>query len=155
MDLTLDLEDYKLNIRVAGVIIHKNKFLVHNNTNDTHCALIGGRVKIGEDSATACKREVKEEIGKDVEITGYIGTIENFFELKGKKYHEILFIYQLEFTDEEDKKIDYSLKNIEGKDYMSYDWVGFDEVDEYNVLPKCAVEIIKNGKYPIHKINKN
>lgn len=155
MDLTLDVDDYKLNIRAAGVIIHNNKFLVHNSSHSEHCALIGGRVRIGEDSATTCKREVKEEIGKDVEEIGYIGTVENFFEMKGKKYHEILFIHQLEFTNEDDKKIDYSLKNIEGEDHLSYDWVDLDKADAYNVLPKSAVKIIKEGKYPAHAINKD
>ena len=29
MDLTIDVEDYKLNVRAAGVIIHNNKVLVH------------------------------------------------------------------------------------------------------------------------------
>ena len=29
MDLTLDVEDYKLNVRAAGVIIHNGKILEH------------------------------------------------------------------------------------------------------------------------------
>ena len=49
MDLTLDVEDYKLNVRAAGVIIHNGKILVHRNVNSDHYALIGGRVEIGED----------------------------------------------------------------------------------------------------------
>ena len=34
-----------------------------------------------------------EELGKDIEITGYISTIENFFEMKGSKYHLLIYIY--------------------------------------------------------------
>ena len=33
MDITLDVEDYKLNIRAAGVIIHNGKILAHRNIN--------------------------------------------------------------------------------------------------------------------------
>lgn len=33
MDLTIDVEDYKLNIRAGVVIIHNNKILVHKNIN--------------------------------------------------------------------------------------------------------------------------
>lgn len=50
MDLTIDVEDYKLNVRAAGVIIHNNKVLAHKNVNSDHYALIGGRVAIGDDS---------------------------------------------------------------------------------------------------------
>ncbi len=120
MDLTIDVEDYKLNVRAAVVITHKGKILVHKNLNSDHYALIGGRVEIGEDSETTVKRELLEEIGKEIEVTGYIATVENFFEMKDSKYHEILFIHKGEFKDDEDKKIEYTLKNLEGKEYLRY-----------------------------------
>ena len=153
MDITIDVEDYKLNVRAAGVIIHNGKVLVHRNINSNHYALIGGRVEIGEDSATTIKREIKEELGKDIEITGYIATIENFFEMKGHNYHEILFIHKAEFIDEEDKKIEYTMKNIEGKDYLQYEWLDLKKIDEYTLLPGAVKNILKENKFPIHKIN--
>ena len=153
MDLTIDVEDYKLNVRAAGVMIHNGKILVHRNINIDHYALIGGRVEIGENSANTIKREIKEEIGKDIEITGYVATIENFFEMKGSKYHEIMFIHKIEFTDEEDKKIEYTIKNIEGKDYLQYEWIEIDKIDDCPLLPIAVKEILKENKFPIHKIN--
>lgn len=152
MDITIDIEDYKLNIRAAGIIIHNGKILAHKNVNNNHYALVGGRVAIGEDSALTVKREIKEELGKDVEITGYVATIENFFEMKDSKYHEILFIYKAEFIDEEDKKIEYTLKNIEGKEYLQYEWLEIEKIDEYPILPKVVKNIIKENKFPVHQI---
>ena len=104
MDLTIEVENYKLNIRAAGIIEHNGKILVHKEISKDHYALIGGRVKIGEDSETTVKREIEEELGKKVKTTGYISTIENFFEEEGQKYHEILFVNKAEFINEEDKK---------------------------------------------------
>lgn len=153
MDLTIDVEDYKLNIRAVVVIIHNNKVLVHKNVNSDHYALLGGRVKIGEDSETTVKREIKEELNKDIDVTGYIGTIENFFEMKGNKFHEILFIHKAEFTDEEDKKIEYTLKNNEGEDYLQYEWLDLDKIDEYPLLPQVSKTILKENKFPVHRIN--
>ncbi len=153
MDLTLDVEDYKLNVRAAGIIIHNGKILVHRNVNSDHYALIGGRVEIGEDSASTVKREVEEETGKSVEITGYIATIENFFEMKGAKYHEIMFVHRVEFVDDEDKKIEYTLKNVEGKDYLQYEWLDLKEIDGCPLLPRAVKEILKEGKFPVHRIN--
>lgn len=154
MDLTIDVEDYKLNVRAAGVIIHNNKVLVHKNVNSDHYSLIGGRVEIGEDSETTVKREIQEELGKEVEITGYVSTIENFFEMKGSKYHEILFIHKAEFANEEDKKIEHILKNMEGKDYLQYEWLEMDKIEEYPLLPKIVKKVLKENKFPVHKINK-
>lgn len=153
MDITLDVEDYKLNIRAAGVIIHKGKILAHRNINSDHYALVGGRVQIGENSSKTVKREMQEELGKNVEITGYIATIENFFEMKGSKYHEILFVHQAEFINEDDKKIEYTLKNKEGKDYLQYEWIDLDKIEEYPLYPKTIQTILKEQKFPTHKIN--
>ena len=113
-DITIDIDQWRLNCRAAGIVIHNNKVLVHHNTKDTYYALVGGRVKLGEPSSDTVVREFKEELGKDIEIIGYISTIENFFELNGKKYHEIIFIYQVEFVDDDDKTIETTIKNIEG-----------------------------------------
>lgn len=153
MDITLDVEDYKLNVRTAGIIIHNGKILTHKDNHSDYYVLIGGRVKIGENSADTIKREIKEELGKDIEITGYVSTIENFFEMKGKKYHEIMFIHKIEFTEEEDKKIEYTMKNIEGKDYLQYEWIDMEKIDKCPLLPEAIKSILKEDNLPVHKIN--
>ena len=154
MDITLDVEDYKLNIRSAAVIIHNNKLLVHKNINSDHYSLIGGRVEIGEDSEHTVKREIKEEIGKDVDITGYIATIENFFKMKGKKYHEILFIHKAEFNNDKDKLIQETLKNVEGKDYLRYEWLDLNNIQDYPLRPCEVKKVLEEKVFPVHKINK-
>lgn len=155
MDLTIDVEDYKLNVRATVIIEHNGKILAHKNVRSNHYALIGGRVKIGEDSETTVKREMMEELGKKIEVTGYIATIENFFEMNGTKYHEILFVHKAEFADEEDKKIEYSLKNIEGEDWLQYEWLDISKIDEYPLLPASIKSVLKENKFPVHKITKD
>ncbi len=153
MDLCLDVGEYKLNIRAAGVIIHNNKVLTHKNVNKDHYAIPGGRIEVGENSELTLKREMQEELGKEIEINDYMATIENFFEMDGKKYHEFYFLYKAEFTNEEDKKIDYIMHNVEGKEYLQYEWLDLDKIDEYNILPKCLKNILKMKQFPTHVIN--
>lgn len=153
MDLSLEIEGYKLNIRTGAVIIHNNKVLTHRDINKDHCCLPGGRVEIGESSKETIKREIKEELGKDIEIIEYIATIENFFEMEKKKYHEIYFLYKVEFKNEEDKKIEQMLDNKEGKEYLEYNWIDLNETDKCNLLPACLKEILKKEKFPVHVIN--
>ena len=153
MDITIDVENYKLNVRAAGIIIHNNKLLIHRDIEADHYALIGGRIEIGENSEDALKREIQEEIGKEIEIMGNVATIENFFEMNLKKYHEIMFVHQLEFKNEEDKKIQETIKNIEGKEYLQYEWLDLNKIEQYPITPRVIKEILKNGKFPVHKIN--
>lgn len=153
MDITVDLDNYKLNVRAAAIIIHNNKILTHRNVNSDHYALLGGRVEIGENSVDTVKREIKEELGKDIHITGYISTIENFFEMKESKYHEILFVHKAEFIDEKDKNIQDTMKNIEGKDYLQYEWLDVEKIDTYPLRPEVIKEVLKDKVFPVHKIN--
>ena len=153
MDITLDVEDYKLNVRAASIIIHDNKVLVHRNTNKEHYALPGGRVSIGENSEKTIKREILEETGKNIEVTGYISTIENFFEMEDSKYHEIMFIHRAEFVNDDDKKIVDTIKNVEGKEYLQYEWLDLNKIDTYPIKPLAVKEILKEKVFPIHKIN--
>ena len=154
MDLTIDLEDYKLNIRAGAIIIHNNKVLTHSDKNLNHYALIGGRIELGEDSETTIKRELKEELGKDVQITDYVTTVENFFESNGKKFHELFCVYKAEFVNEADKKIEHTLKNMEGNENLQYEWIDINKLDNYSLLPLSIKEMLKNNDYQSHAIDK-
>ena len=153
MDITINVEDYVLNVRASGIIIHDNKILLHKNINEAHYALIGGRVAIGESSEEALKREILEEMGKEVEIIEGLTTVENFFEMKGSKYYEILFVHKLEFKDEKDKKILDTIKNIEGKDYLRYEWIDIDKIDKCPLKPKVIKDMLKTKIFPVYKCN--
>lgn len=154
LDLSLDVEDYKLNIRAAGIIIHGNKVLFHKNLKNNHYALVGGRVKLGEDSVTTIKREIMEEIGKEVEVIDEFATIENFFEVKGKKYHELMTAYRVEFVNKNDRKIEESLKCIEANKELEFEWLNIDRLNDYDIRPKAIKNVFSENKYPVHIINK-
>lgn len=153
MDLSVVLENQKLNIRACAIIIHQNKLLVHKNKNEDFCALVGGRVQVGESSEHTIKREILEEMGKKIEITGYITTIENFFDDKKYPYHEIMFVYKAEFEEEEDKNLLTTIKNVEGEDELSYEWVDIDKLEEVRLNPICLREMIKNNNFLPHIID--
>ena len=153
MDLSVVLNNQKLNIRACAIIIHDNKLLVHNNVNESHVALVGGRVKIGESSEQTIRREIMEEMGKEIEILEYVSTIENFFEADDMPYHEIMFVYRVDFKNEEDKKIIETIHNVEGEDELRYDWIDLDKIDEYPLKPDILKDLLRNNKYLGHGIN--
>ncbi len=153
MDITVDINDYKLNVRAAGIIIHNDKLLVHKNVNEKYYALLGGRIKIGENSEETIKREILEETGKEIETTEYISTIENFFEMENEKYHEIIFVYKVEFLNENDKLITDTIPNAEGKEYLHYEWISLNDLDNIDLRPEVIKNILKEKIFPVHRIN--
>ena len=153
MDITIKMDNHTLNVRSAAIIIHNNKVLLHKNKYEDYYALLGGRTQIGESSIETVKREVMEEIGKEIEVTGYCCTIENFFNFRDSEYHEIMFVHKIEFVNKEDKLIEHTLKNIEGKDYLRYEWLELEKIENYPLLPIAIREILKENKFPVHKIN--
>ena len=116
MDITIDVNDYMLNVRASVIIIHNNKVLLHRNINSDHYALL---------------------------------------EIKDKKYHEIMFVYKAEFANDKDKLIENTLENIEGKDYLKYEWCDIEKIDEYNLKPKMMKKVLKEKDFPIHLINRD
>ena len=59
----------------------------------------------------------------------------------------------IDSLSDEDKKIEYTLDNMEGKDYLKYKWLDINKIEEYKILPKCLKQVIKDAKFPVHCIN--
>ena len=45
-----------------------------------------------------------------------------------------------------DKKIEYTLKNIEGEDWLKYEWLDISKIDEYPLLPTSIKSVLKENK---------
>ncbi len=119
MDLTIPLEKITLNIRVA-VLIKKEGGYVLEKSNGGYYFLIGGRVKAGETSEEAAKREAFEEIGVSVEGLKLKGIVELFFGPEDKRVQEICFVYTV--SNINDIKLAeqfgvYTLEQIESLDF--------------------------------------
>lgn len=60
---------------------------------------LGGMIEFGERSSDALKREIMEETKQEITNLKYITTVENIFTYEGKAGHEIVMVYDAEFTD--------------------------------------------------------
>jgi ADP-ribose pyrophosphatase YjhB (NUDIX family) len=59
----------------------------------------GGGVEVGETSADALRREIREEFGQEITQLRLLGVVENRFTYQGQPGHEIVFVYDAEFAD--------------------------------------------------------
>lgn len=154
MDISMEIGDYVFNYRVATIIIHQNRILFHKNPTKLHYGIMGGRVKAGEDSITALKREIKEELNKEIEVQQFLGVMENYFVKDGKQYHELMFVYQSEFVKEEDKLLLETLPCAETHKTLIFEWLERERLSEYTIKPHKFQELLMANQFPFHVIER-
>ena len=142
MDISVELENYKLNVRTCAFIRCKGEILVCEHKNKNYYSLPGGRVKVGEDSKEALLRELKEELNydlgeNDLRITR---VIENFFVSKGQNVHESLFVY---LCDLDESLYNGDFKNLENEN-ITMKWVKEEAFILFDVEPGVIKGIISN-----------
>ncbi len=93
--LTFDTPGGRFSVRVAGLATHGTTVLLHTTAGDDFWALPGGRVEFGEAGAETLRREMREELGLEVEVGGLLSTLENFFAYRGRRYQEICLIFAM------------------------------------------------------------
>jgi ADP-ribose pyrophosphatase YjhB (NUDIX family) len=60
---------------------------------------IGGGVEVGERTEDALRREIREELGAEIEQPHLVGVLENIFTIEDRQVHEIVFVYDAQFAD--------------------------------------------------------
>lgn len=94
-DITVDLNGYRVNLRVAAIVTRGAEVLLCRPRGHDWWFLPGGRIKTNEDSHDALHRELTEEIGPGFEVIRPRVIVENFFDLDGRPFHEICTIYEV------------------------------------------------------------
>ena len=119
MDLTINLENTILNIRVAVILQTKNGFVLGQGEDKSYHHFPGGRVKLGESSLRAAKREILEEAGIELENLEFVCSIENFWNIGDKKVQEIGFVYKTNIVEKINPLVD--LKEFTKEEMASMD----------------------------------
>ena len=140
----------KFNFRVAAFIQNGEKFLLQKSNKDSFYGLIGGRVKFGETTFDAIKREVNEETGVTIidEDINLFKIIENFFVYDNKRFHELLFVYKIENNDL--NKLD-NFKTLDKSDCINK-WFSKNEILVSQVRPKELKDWLNDEKVYEHLI---
>ncbi len=87
--ISFDIDDYRYNLRAAAIILDGDRVLLHKIEGDTFWCVPGGRVDAGEQAAVTVVREMQEELSELVSCGKLLWTVENFFEYRGQKQHEL------------------------------------------------------------------
>ena len=145
-DLSLMIDDIRLNIRVGIIFRYNNKTLIEVlKTREGNSVIPGGRVKIDELCVDSLKREIKEEMHCELvdEKISFIKNLEYFYEFNGEKVHELFFVYKYSM-DEADYLNLQKVKENQDTHLTDYLFISDDEFTKYNLLPLEVIDIIKN-----------
>ncbi|PER58537.1 DNA mismatch repair protein MutT [Bacillus thuringiensis] len=87
--------------KAFGLAVHQDRLLVqeYHTEDETYYRPLGGSIELGEKSTHTVIREFKEELHTEIEITNYLGCLENVFHLDGGIGHEIIQLYSLRLLD--------------------------------------------------------
>ena len=89
--------NHRFTYRTAGVAIQDGHILLHTMDDANYWILPGGRVEIGETSAEALAREMREELGQDVHVERLLWIVESFLTLDDQRVHGIGLYYRMSF----------------------------------------------------------
>lgn len=151
MDISIFINNHKLNCRTTLLLECSGKILIEKNPNLDFSWLPGGRIKLGETSIDAIKREIKEELGYNFKNPKPIALIENFFKYNDEKLiHEYSFVYK-ETINKDHELYKENLKNLDSTGTSNdYIWVEKEKLKDYNIKPQIIEKIVNEERFNIY-----
>ena len=132
MDIDFKENNYRFLVRCSAIIINsKNEILLFKYKTADYYLLPGGRINRLEDSKTAIIREIKEELGIELNFN-LLYVFENI--LKNEKIQNIDFCYYAKYdgviTPQEDKN-------------QIFQFIDIKKIEDYNLKPSILKDIVK------------
>lgn len=159
-DIKISTKDYRFHFRVIAVIEQNGKLLIQKINDKEYFVLPGGHVMQGETSLEALQREIKEEIGCDIDPKSckFFCFHENLYN-KNERLEHWLESY---FIAKPQKPLPANDWNIEENDkgelkLLQFKWVTKDELKKLDLKPTSIKNLIVEGKTDkfTHIIDKN
>jgi len=148
MNLDFKRDNFRFNARASALIYNndQNKVLLFNVEGRNNYMLPGGRIEELEESINTIQREVREEIGWDNLEFSFLTLSEEFVNDKGYDNHQLNIIYKTIYKNPIDK---INFKGLEG-DWINFEWIDIDKIEQYEIFPNGIKEIILNKNASNH-----
>jgi len=128
----------EIHVLARAIICLDNKLLVTTDTARNVSFLPGGHIHYGEKAKDALKRELKEELGIELEVNKLLGVIEAGWDYQGSLHHEYNLIFQvntLSLKTSDFNQVESGLK---------LEWVPLKKVEDKNIFPRKLRDKIDN-----------
>ena len=148
-DFRTRVDNQVFGVRATALIVKDNQILLTKDDKNKYYT-IGGAIQVGEKTEDAVKREVREELGIEVEIKQLAFIVENQFCQDSVNFHNIEFHYLVSPITEPPLK----MKGDEKEQIC--EWLELDRLTDYDVVPDCLKQKLPifSGEL-LHVIPKN
>lgn len=161
MDIKIDSANEHFKFRVAGIVEHNGKYLAVKMDNNNFYCLPGGHAEIGEDTVTATKREMSEELGYEVKVKRLAGIAQNFYDRltkdgATKKFHEFSYYYIVEPANADQINENNYTRQENDKGViktLQFVWLTKEEFKKVPFRPQFAANLLSSNR-PLHIINR-
>ena len=150
MDIKFEKDDYKFNVRSSCIMKdkkHEKVLLTYMRAIKDHNAFLlpGGRLEMLENSEEAILREIKEEVGLNLDYK-LVSIEENI--VKDTKFHMIEFVFYTEIDNFE------MLTNLDDG-WDKFEIAEIKDIDNHDIRPKSVKNLIKENSYNdiYHNVN--
>ena len=148
MDLKIKTEKEEFHGRACGIIKQDDKFLIMRVNKTPYYHIPGGHIEIGEDSEQSIIREIKEEIGCEVEEANLFAIQENFWTRDNKKCHGIEFYYIIKLKQQLQMKNCEKIENDKGEEkLLEFKWLTPKELKNIDLRPANIKDMLVNQDY--------
>lgn len=149
MNLDYRIDNQRFNARVSSIIYNKDKtkILLFKMQDRDFYMLPGGRIKMNEDSLSAIKREIKEELGLDLEFQ-FCSIQENFLKLSNGDVMQYCFCYKAIYDGET------SEEKFACKDNSSqvFEWIELNKLSDAVIKPSSTLKLAQDDEDGIKHI---
>jgi len=103
---------------------------------------LGGAIHFGERGADAVRREIREEIGEEIEVIRHLGTLENIFEREGQPAHWIVLLFVAEFV-ERSRYVGERIAGVEGDgERIEAEWIDISQPLDGPLYPIGLLDLL-------------
>ncbi len=133
-----DTDTIRFGCRVAGVMLRDGSVLLQGEPDGPFWTLPGGGIELLEPSPAALERELREELGVDIQIDRLLWIVEQFFvsELDGRACHEIGFYFLVAPLDAPHlADLERTIHTVDGRYEVIFRWFKLDDLDSVRLFP--------------------
>lgn len=154
--ITFEKDNAQFNYRIVGVVIHDGRVLLNSVEGWGFWFLPGGRAEMMEPARETLRREMREELGTDVEVERLLWIVENFFKFDGQNFHEtgLYFLMSLP-PDSPLYKREGPFAGKEEHVALVFQWFRLDELPQIRLypgfLPQALQSLPATTQHIVHK----
>lgn len=152
----------RFNFRAVAVILDKDerRVLIHRAIGEDFWALPGGRVELGESSTETLRREMREELGVDIEVDRLLWVSEEFYRHMDIEWHGIAFYFLVRLPRDcpiyeqetwsgieefvEDIVVPIHLRSESNRLDLIFQWFSTDELSDLELYPPFIREGLRD-----------